>query len=126
MKKCSTCGLLRRALDFHADRRARDGLRYTCKFCARESGIRSRARRGRAPKGPGGTEWAGLGRLSDQMLVGISLWSMVDYALRSDDSIAILGSAILREGERRGWPDGWREDPSVIPSIAAGTDGATD
>ena len=66
-----------------------------------------------------------LGGLPAQMLVSMSLWLMQDYVPAGSLSSSIpgverLGNAILLEGESRGWPEGWWEDPSVIKELQQG------
>lgn len=70
-------------------------------------------------------KWAGLQKLSAQFLVDLLFWTTFKYGAGvytapSDERSAAsyLGSAILLEAERRRWPDGWWEDPSVIPEIS--------
>ncbi len=72
--------------------------------------------------------WAGLERLSDKFLVACVSWVMLKYdavpgrceplGTRSDNAdVAEFGSALLRESERRDWPEGWWEDPSVVTGL---------
>ena len=66
-----------------------------------------------------GTEggWMDLRSLSDEIIVTVLMWLLQDYDPREDNaraSIEAMTSALLLEGKRRGWPEGWWEDPSVI------------
>lgn len=62
-----------------------------------------------------------LAGLSDQIVVSLSLWLMLDYTPTPKDleSVRLLRAEIANQGIARGWPEGWWEDPSLIPSIAA-------
>ena len=75
-------------------------------------------------------DWAGLERLSDKFLIKCTSWVMLTYdavpglaqplGSRSDNAdVTEFGSALLRESERRGWPDGWWEDSSVVTGMGA-------
>jgi len=59
-----------------------------------------------------------LTRFPDAFLVALNYWLTFDYL-----GPRVLGRRaaipILCEANRRDWPDGWWEDPSVIPSITA-------
>jgi hypothetical protein len=54
-----------------------------------------------------------LSFLSKDFLVGLNSFAL-DHYPASDAKLFSL--AILSESERREWPVGWWEDPSVIPS----------
>jgi hypothetical protein len=62
-----------------------------------------------------------LSALSDQALVSLSYFFAFDYRHRKTDreSADLVVNSVCLEGQERGWPEGWYEDPSVIPSIAA-------
>lgn len=62
-------------------------------------------------------------KLSAELLVTMMLWLTLDYTPKKSDieSVRLLGCAIMAEAERRGWPEGWFEDPSVIPGFAEAT-----
>ena len=75
-------------------------------------------------------DWEGLARLSDNFIVAMLMWAQFDYGeiscaasdlpadtIRSD--LRESRSALLRECERRGWPEGWWEDPSIVLGMAA-------
>lgn len=65
--------------------------------------------------------WMDLRGLSDELLVTMHLWVSLDYTPKTKEadygSIQQLMGAIHAEGERRGWPEGWYEDPSRIPGM---------
>lgn len=62
-----------------------------------------------------------LSALSDQALVSMSYFFAFDYPHRKTDweSADTVVHSVWVEGDKRGWPDGWYEDPSVIPSIGS-------
>jgi len=57
--------------------------------------------------------------LPTEVLVKVSLIA-VDLG-PSAPGVKPLVSAVLKVAERRGWPDGWREDPSVLDGLAPTT-----
>jgi hypothetical protein len=57
--------------------------------------------------------------LPNRVLVAIhSAGAFASEAPFSRDLYHEVTNLICREGERRGWPDGWWEDPSVLPGLA--------
>ena len=57
--------------------------------------------------------------LPDQTLVSMTHWIAIDYDPPTSDLEGkgiVLRSCVV-ESENRGWPDGWYEDPSVIPGL---------
>lgn len=69
-------------------------------------------------------DWVGLERLSDKFLVRCTSWVMLTYDAvpgRSDPvgnaDVIEFGNALLRETGRRGWPEEWWEDPSVVTEM---------
>jgi hypothetical protein len=62
--------------------------------------------------------WAGLARLSDGLLVSLTMWLTTHYTGKADDGLKELYGALFQEGEIRNWPEGWREgwreDLSVV------------
>lgn len=75
-------------------------------------------------------DWKGLERLSDHFIVDIMMWSSLEYGQGKSDcahpsatdlrrqDLTEFRSALLRETERRGWPDGWWEDPSIVLGLS--------
>lgn len=62
------------------------------------------------------SDWAGLSRLSDIFVVGLFTWALPKGHPGPAHEIVC---ALLRETERRGWPEGWWEDPSVVLEVKA-------
>ena len=68
--------------------------------------------------------WQGLQDLGAKFLVDMLTWVSFKDAARGREvhpDERTLINAILRESERRGWPEDWWEDPGVIPEIDLGT-----
>ena len=57
--------------------------------------------------------WPGPGGLSDEHLVDLHTWLCFHDDWRTSD-LRHMHNAVLVEAERRRWPDGWWEDPSVV------------
>jgi hypothetical protein len=59
--------------------------------------------------------------MSDGTIAALALecaTDLVDHSFADKSDIAVLHSALMTIAEERGWPDGWWEDPSVVPSLA--------
>jgi prevent-host-death family protein len=54
-----------------------------------------------------------LSRLSKEALVRLNLWAGTDGDLEREARL-LIGNQIGWEAERRGWPEEWWEDPSVL------------
>lgn len=57
--------------------------------------------------------WPGLVGLSDEHLVDLHNWLWDRDECQADDFFRVR-NAVLVEAERRRWPEGWWEDPSVV------------
>lgn len=57
--------------------------------------------------------WPGLGDLSDEHLVDLHSWLIFHEGWRTSD-LRRMHNAVLVETDRRQWPEGWWEDPSVV------------
>lgn len=69
-----------------------------------------------------------LSDLSDQALVSLNYFFAFDYPHRKTDreSADTVINSVCVEADKREWPEGWYEDPSVIPSIGAVIEAAAD
>ncbi len=66
---------------------------------------------------PADTPLGLLSKLSPNLLASLNLWLHVGTTDRPgrDETTGVLAAAIMEEADRRCWPEGWYEDPSVIP-----------
>jgi hypothetical protein len=65
---------------------------------------------------------AALSWLSDLSVVKINAALGIYLMIPKDDSAVII-SALLEIARRRGWPDGWWEDPSIVLGVEEGSAG---
>lgn len=62
-------------------------------------------------------KWVGLTEMTAQFLVDMLMWATIETPNRKGEdaeSESKFVNAILREAERRGWPECWWEDASIV------------
>lgn len=58
-------------------------------------------------------------KLTADGVVKLNLWAAIEAVIQNADQRLLL-NMIAREAEARDWPEGWYEDPSVIPEMGDG------